>query len=90
MGTPTKYELQRALARAAHLRESGQDCYFIGKALLNGHYRLEHLEKVLALTETYLKFGQDEQEHGRLLKAIAEYHRLCERGEPEAEGFGLE
>lgn len=90
MGIPSKYELERALTYAARLRESGHDSYFIGKALLNSHYRLEQLEKVLALTESYLKFGQDEQEHARLVKAIAAYHQLCEREEPDAQRFGLE
>ena len=92
MSMPTQYELERALHEAARLRESGQDHFFIGKALLNSHYRLEKLERVLELTEAYFKFGHDEQTHARLIQAIERYRQLSARTAVQhaGAGFGLE
>ena len=70
MGKPTEQELQLALAEAARLRESGEDEHFLGKALLNHHYRLGLLEDVLARARVYLHSGHGSKEHALLLRAI--------------------
>lgn len=82
MGKPTKHELETALAAAKHLRESGQDRHFLGKALLNLHYRMTHLEKVMETADRYLHSGLSEQEHTRLTRAI----QVAKRAEARSTG----
>lgn len=91
MGKPTQQQLERALNAATDMREADGDPHFIAKSLLNCHYRLEHLEKVFKLTEHYLKAGQDEQNHAKLLTAIAHYHQLEDRtAAVDQRKFGLD
>lgn len=70
MGVPTEQELEQALTEAARLREQGEDTHHLAKALLNHHYRIEQLEKVLHAAEVYLHSGHGGREHGLLLRAI--------------------
>ena len=70
MGVPTEQELALALSEAARLREQGEDPSFIAKSLLNHHYRIEQLEKVLRAAEVYLHSGHGGREHSLLLRAI--------------------
>ena len=79
MGKPTEQQLQQAIATAISMREEGHDPHNVAKALLNNQYRLDHLEQVFKLTEHYLKAGQDEQIHARLVRAIEHYHQLEDR-----------
>jgi len=91
MSKPTKEELQAAMKKAGEMKEHDKDPDFIAKALLNAHFREQYLEKVFHHVERYLKFGQDEQEHQELLKAI-EYAREQERRinkEDNPSTFGL-
>ncbi len=91
MGKPTQQQLEQALDAAILMREEGRDPYHVAKALLNSQYRLEHLEQVFKLTEHYLKSGQDEQNHARLIKAIEHYHQLEDRASPDDHlKFGLD
>ena len=76
MGTPSKEQLDQALATAISMRENGHDPHFVAKSLLNCHYRLEHLEAVFKLVQDYLRAGQDEQIHARLVKSIDHYREL--------------
>ncbi|WP_114694663.1 hypothetical protein [Motiliproteus coralliicola] len=76
MGKPTKQQLETALAVAIGMREREHDPHSVAKSLLNCHYRLQHLEEVLKLTEQFLHAGQDEQLHSHLLVAIEKYHQL--------------
>ncbi|WP_421864291.1 hypothetical protein [Motiliproteus sp.] len=76
MGKPTEQQLETALAVAVDMREREHDPHFVAKSLLNCHYRLEHLEQLLKLTEQYLHAGQNEQQHAHLLVAIEKYHQL--------------
>ena len=69
MGKPSKQELELALAEAARMREQGNDEHFIAKSLLNMHYRMGFLEKVLRAAELYLR-GEGGQEHAELARAI--------------------
>ena len=70
MGVPTTEELQTALTEAARMREQGEDPHHIAKALLNHHYRVEKLEKVMHAAELYFRSGNASQEHTKLVQAI--------------------
>lgn len=76
MSKPTEEELKLALAAAAKLRESGEDTDYLGKSLLNIHYRFEKLETVYRAVEHYLNSGMGEIEHDRLTRALREYRRI--------------
>ncbi len=70
MGKPTNEELEKALTAAKYLRETGKDGHFLGKTLLNHHYRLGLLEDVLKAARRYLYTGQSSREYRLLVKAI--------------------
>ncbi len=70
MGVPTEQELQTALAEAARMREHGEDPHHLAKVLLNLHFRLELMDKVVHAAELYMRSGQSPQEHARLVRAI--------------------
>ena len=70
MGKPTESELEHALETAKSLREHGKDGDFLGKSLLNHHYRIGYLLQVLHAAEHYLHSGQAEHEHSVLVRAI--------------------
>ena len=86
MGKPTEYELQQALAEAGRLRESGEDEHFVGKTLLNHHYRLGLLEDVLARAKVYLHSGHGSKEHTLLLRAIEKAEKAA-RAPGDSGGF---
>jgi len=44
MGKPSP-KLETALTHAAHLREQGEDLFYIGKCLLNFNYRMKYLNQ---------------------------------------------
>ena len=70
MSKPSEQELLTALEHAKHLRESGQDSHFVGKALLNCNYQMGYLVDVFHAVERYLNSGMSEAEHRNLLKAV--------------------
>lgn len=70
MGMPTEEELKTALAEAARMREQGEDPHHIAKALLNCHYRVGQLEKVMQAVELYFRSGMAIHEHQELQKAL--------------------
>lgn len=70
MGRPTKEELAAALAEAARMREQGEDEYFVAKSLLNHDYRLKLYEQLYQSVEHYLRSGQSDTEHGKLMKIL--------------------
>lgn len=72
MGKPTATELRQALDRAITMRESGNDPDFLGKSLLNLHYRLLKMEKAVEAARRYMHAGQGATEHRLLLQAIHE------------------
>jgi len=69
MGKPTILELRQALDEAANMREKAEDPHFLAKSLLNLHYRIGFLEKVMHAAELYLR-GEGGQEHAALVRAI--------------------
>lgn len=70
MGKPSKEELAEALAEAGRMREQGEDPHFVAKSLLNHDYRLKLFEQLYQCVEHYLRSGQAEQEHGKLMKIL--------------------
>jgi len=69
MGKPTSQQLQQALDEAARMREQDEDPDYLAKSLLNLHYRIGFLEKVMFAAELYLR-GEGGHEHAELKKAI--------------------
>lgn len=70
MGVPTQDELQEALNEAARMREQGDDPHHLAKTLLNHHYQIEKLDKVLRAAELYMHSGHAGTEHAALIRAI--------------------
>lgn len=90
MSKPSHEELESALAKAKHMRESGNDPDFIGKALLNYHYQTTFLEQVLHAAEHYINSGLGEREHTRLIQALNKARQIDERSAKQGhEDLGL-
>ena len=70
MGVPTNEELQTALEEAARMREKGNDPHFLAKVLLNHHFQMQKLEKVMHAAELYMHSGHAGTEHAALIRAI--------------------
>lgn len=70
MGKPTETELQQAMTAAIKMREGGSDPDFIAKSLLNLHYRVLRLERVMTAARRYLHAGQSVSDHRHLMQAI--------------------
>jgi len=79
MSKPTQQELEQALTKAKDMREQGEDADFLAKALLNSHYQMGFLLKVLHASESYLRSGLAEREHAVLKKAIERAREVDER-----------
>lgn len=83
MGKPTKEELTVALAEAGRMREQGKDEFHIAKCLLNHNYRLKQYEDLYQMVEHYIRSGQSDIEHGKLMRALEKI-----RNEDEHPGSG--
>lgn len=70
MGRPTEEELAIALQEAGRMREQGEDPCFVGKSLLNQHYRLNYFQQLYTCLEHYIHSGMAESEHARLIKML--------------------
>ena len=70
MGKPTKEELEMALAEAGRMREQGEDEFHVAKCLLNHNYRLKQYEELYLALEHYIRSGQSDIEHGKLMRAL--------------------
>ena len=79
MPKPSEQELHIALETAKQMREHGQDPHYLAKCLLNTHYRLKQVEKVMSAVEQYLHSGLAEAEHRRLLVALQQAHEADAR-----------
>jgi hypothetical protein len=90
MGVPTQEELQTALQEAASMREQDRDPHYLAKVLLNHHYQLEKLNKVLEAAELYLHSGHAGHEHAELMRAIEDAKRAkSDTGDHNELDFGL-
>ncbi len=89
MGTPTEAELKQALKHAIEMREQGKDPDFVAKSLLNHHYRLKIMEKVIDTTKLYLRSGQSSTEHAKMVRALEQYDRI-DHESADYSSFGLD
>ncbi|MFD2228895.1 hypothetical protein [Alkalimarinus sediminis] len=89
MGTPTEVELKQALKQAIEMREQGKDPDFIAKSLLNHHYRLKKMERVIEATKLYLRSGQSPTEHAKVVRALEQYDKI-DHESTDYSAFGLE
>ena len=76
MGKPTDEQLKQALAKAAEMREHGDDPDFLAKSLLNVNYRFSVWQKVIDATKRYLHAGNGSTEHARLVSAMREAEKI--------------
>ena len=90
MAAPTDNELRIALEEAARMREHKEDPHFIAKSLLNTHYRLGLLERVMSAAKHFLHSGLAPHEHAQLVRAIEFAERAAETLGHEHDTFGLE
>ena len=79
MSKPTQEELALALATARMMREQGDDPCYMAKALLNCHYQSSFLRDVLQAVQEYLRSGQSEASHTRLLMAVEKACQVDDR-----------
>ncbi len=87
---PTEEEHKAAFAAAEKLREAG-DPDHLHKVLAYLQYRVEILENLSEHAIRYVKFGLDEREHSRLIKAVErlrEFNLKQSGEEPEETGLG--
>ncbi|EGW53723.1 hypothetical protein QQ73_16860 [Candidatus Endoriftia persephone str. Guaymas] len=91
MQRPSKDEIKIALRMAEKVREREGVGAPLARYLLYLHHRNERLESIYEHLERYLRFGQPENEHARLICLIEEL-REESRKETEENGgeFGLE
>ena len=90
MSKPTKEELELALATAKMMREQGDDPCHIAKSLLNCHYQSSFLREVLQAAQEYLRAGQSESAHTRLLRAVEKARQVDDRdAQVERPSLGL-
>jgi len=90
MGVPSEEEIATALNQAARMREQGEDPHHLAKVLLNHHYRLDTLEKVLHAAELYLQSGQATHEHSQLVRAIEQARKASSNSsDGDALDYGL-
>ncbi len=76
MSKPSLQELECALEKAKHMRETGEDPDFIAKSLLNCHYQFTYLEQVLHAAQHYVNSGLGEREHSRLIQVLIRHVKL--------------
>lgn len=87
---PTEQELEAAFAAAETMREAG-DPDHVHKVLAYLQYRTEILENLAEHAMRYVKFGLDEREHSKLIKAVdrlREFNLKQSGEEPEEMGLG--
>lgn len=89
MTKPSDDELKQALAKAAEMRESGEDSDFIAKSLLSLNYRFEVWQKVVDAAKHYLHSGQATHEHAVLVKALRDAEAIDSRNEEHEPPLGL-
>jgi len=67
---PNESQVKQAMEQAKQILGHGEDKHYLAQTLLYFQRRLEKLEKVQEAASLYLQFGQDEQEHTSLLRAV--------------------
>lgn len=82
---PTDQAFNQALEVAEMMRERSDDSSHIAHCLLYLHQRNKRLEEIVALVNRYLKFGQPEDEHARLILLLEQLEEIDqhEAGDPD-------
>lgn len=70
MKRPSDEQMKAARDQAEQLRAAGQDVNSLGHAFLYLLHRCDYLEAVHEAAERYIRFGQAEGEHARLVKVL--------------------
>ena len=86
---PTDDELHAALAEAERMRDRDDDPHHLAQALHYLDHRSRYLEVVYKAAKKYIKFGQEEEEHAVLVKAIEAARREESRDREDDEILGL-
>ena len=87
---PSSEQMQHALEVAESMRERDDDPEYLSRTLLYMQHRLEVLERVCDVANEYMRFGQDEREHAKLLQALKAAREVEYReSSKEREDFGL-
>ncbi len=81
---PTPEERTAAMSTAEALHVEARDHRFLGKTMLYLEQRNAYLEKVLELSDRFLRSGQDVHVHALLLKAILAAKRAEEHATGQA------
>ena len=81
---PTPEERATAISTAETLHVEARDPRFLGKTMLYLEQRNAYLEKVLELSDRFLRSGQDVHVHALLLKAILAAKRAEEHATGQA------
>lgn len=89
MSKPSEEELRQALAKAAEMREQGEDPDFIAKSLLSLNYRFDVWQKVVDAAKHYIHSGQAVSEHAKLVKALKDADAIERRNEDQGPTLGL-
>lgn len=90
MTMPTNIELEQALNIAGLMRERGRDDAHLAKSLLSCHYLQGYLLEVFHSAEVYLRSGQSEQAHRKLLVAVERARKEISRNaKREGPALGL-
>jgi thioredoxin-like negative regulator of GroEL len=79
MSKPTREELELALSTARMMREQSDDPCYMAKALLNCHYQSSFLREVMQAAQEYLRSGQSEAAHTRLLRVVEKARQAEDR-----------
>ena len=85
---PSSKEMHQAMEMANLMRETDGDPHFLAKSLIYLNHRNEMLERINKAANHYMRFGQAENEHAELLRAL-EAARLDEEHESQQEDHGL-
>ena len=89
MTRPTDKEIRLALEAAEQLREKGADSAHMAHTLLYWQHYLQSLEQVAQAADRYIRFGQGEAEHGKLVRALEKLRRERHEAEDEEGYFGV-
>ncbi len=87
---PSAEQMQHALELAEQMREQGKDPDHLSMTLLYLQHKVEVLEQVNSAANEYMRFGQEERQHSRLLRALEHVRQFEEReSNQDREDLGL-
>ncbi len=88
---PSETVYSEALNSAELIRESGKDLHSLAHTVLYLAERNEKLAAIATAAEAYIRFGQDQQLHTNLLRALRQFENYEVEAETmENAKFGLD